>query len=105
MASSKTTNSLRQGPARKVVQYDSQGFANSEVVETKPKQLLSLFGSNKGAVALYLMIFDATALPINGTAPVMQPLTLAAGAQAFLDLSDRSGQALSGLNLTNGLVW
>lgn len=105
MASAKTTNSLRQSPARKVLQYDTQGFANSEAVETKPKQLLSIFASNKGAATLWIMLFDGTVVPANATLPIMQGLQVAAGGQTFLDLSDRGGQGLSGLTLANGLVW
>jgi hypothetical protein len=105
MPSTKTVNHTREAPARLVTQYDSQAFANSEVVETSPKEFLSVFASSKSGGSLWIMIFDATALPGNGAIPVMQPLQLTAAGQAYLDLTDRSGQGLSALNLANGLVW
>jgi hypothetical protein len=105
MPSTKTVNSLRQAIERKVTQYDSQALANSEVVETSPKNLLSLFASSKSAGLLWVMVFDASALPGNGALPVMQPLQIAAAGQAFLSVTDDSGQGLCGLELAHGLVW
>ncbi len=106
MAATKTTNRVRQAPAHGVIQYDTQGFGNSGVIEAGAgRMLLSQWASNKGASALYLMVFDATAVPANNAVPVVQPLVVPASGQAFVDFTDRGGQGLAGLVLSTGLVW
>ena len=51
----------------------------SHVISIAPKSLRSAKVLNTSASPLYLMVFDATSLPVNGTAPSRTPIPVEAG--------------------------
>jgi len=52
----------------------STAWEASRVVATNSSIFYSAALSNKGGSNLYLMVFDASSLPANGTVPTMPPL-------------------------------
>ena len=52
----------------------STAWEASRVVSTSNSIFYSAALSNKGSSNLYLMVFDASSLPANGTVPTMPPL-------------------------------
>jgi hypothetical protein len=91
--------------AHAVTEYDSQGPTNSDIVATSSGAWLDAMVSNVGSSTLYLMFFDATTVPANGTLPLRQPLQIGAAGQTYVDLGDPGADGLSGRPLVNGLVW
>jgi hypothetical protein len=82
-------------------QYDSQAFANSDVIAAAPTTFTAATALNKGAVLLYLMFFDAAAVPANGAIPAMCPIALQPGGTGNLDQK----QLALGLAMALGLCW
>lgn len=83
-------------PADTTLDFSGAG-AVSRVVNIGPSRLVEIFGRNLEAGTVYLMIFDAAAVPANGTAPDISPIELLAG-QSF---SLTTPPAL----FTAGLTW
>jgi hypothetical protein len=99
-----------QKPSNRVVHNvvmidDSQAGMNSRAVYPNPCTFLRAFATNTSGSNLYLMVFDATSLPTNGTAPRIRPVLVAANSQATLDISLLQALGLYGLMLNTGLVW
>jgi len=95
-----TDGSLRVTLASEAIEPawdDSPGFVAQRVVKATPGTLLflSCFAESSG----YLHVFDATALPPNGTRPTIAPLQLWWGWSASLPLPPR------GRAFRNGIVW
>jgi|SRR6185312_4787039 len=88
-------------------QYDTQAPVNSGVIaNTAGATLLSVVASNKSSTTLYLMFFDATALPNNGSVPVMTPIALKQDTPLNLRLNDGpGGNTLFGLKFDNGITF
>jgi hypothetical protein len=95
----------RTGATHPVTEYDSQGGTNSDIISSTPVIWLDALVSNVGSSLLYLMAFDATSVPANGTLPLRQPIQVAAGAQTFVDLGDPGADGISGRPTQSGLVW
>lgn len=57
----------------------SPALEASHVLSATPCKVRSVKAINTGAAPLYLMLFDAAALPANGTAPSRVPIPIAAG--------------------------
>lgn len=53
--------------------------ATSDLVASGESHLLEIFGTNTEAGDVFIMIFDAVALPGNGTAPRITPIPVPAG--------------------------
>lgn len=96
---------VRAHPAHPVTEYDSQGPTNSDVVSVSPVAWLDAMASNSGSSTLYIMFFDATSVPANGTLPVRQPLELATGGQSYIDIGNPGADGISGRPTNNGLCW
>ena len=76
----------------------NQAAANDRVVSATPTRPLLFFGRSVAAVTIYFMVFDAAVIPVvNGTAPIMTPLQVLAGAHFSL--------ALEPVPTAVGLVW
>ncbi len=102
---SKTYVSDRLAPASHLKTYDSQAPTNSDVIATGPLTFFRFLGINKAASGtLWIMFFDAAAVPANATVPLIAPIPIAGGAFAAIDLSVIS-EGLNGLATGNGLVW
>lgn len=56
----------------------SSGYESSHVIVTSPKGLLGFSGYNNSLTAQWIQVFDATALPADGAAPV---ISVKAGAE------------------------
>jgi hypothetical protein len=102
--SSKTITSLRGIRPAKIHLYDDQAFGNSNIISSGPVSIMSITALNKGTL-LYLMLFDATAVPSNGAVPYFQPIALVAGAQVTRSFNEVSGEGLLGLDTQVGLAW
>lgn len=59
-----------------VTLYDSAGFANSGVIKAAAGKLLSLRWLNQSAATIYLQLFNAVAVPANGTVPSVAPIAI-----------------------------
>lgn len=57
----------------------SSAYEKSHVVSNAPCTLVSWGVTNKGVSDLWLLVFDATALPANGTVPSRRPIPVPAG--------------------------
>jgi hypothetical protein len=75
----------------------STSLENSHVVKTSAGTLYELHGFNDGSVTLYLMLFNTTSVPANGTAPLERFRIPAGGSIAY-----SPGQPIS---LGTGIVW
>jgi hypothetical protein len=62
------------------------GLAVSSVVTAFPARFRGFFGSNEGAAQKWLMLFDAVAVPANGTQPIAG-IAIDAGAGISFNLS------------------
>lgn len=81
------------------VPIPSVGFVASQVLKTSRGRILYLNAYNNNAAVRYLMLFDATALPANGTTPLlMQAMTATASIPKELAFPPE------GMTFTNGLV-
>ena len=101
---------LTNPSAQAISQYDSQAFTNSDVVSATPCSILSAMAFNKSQTTLYLMLFDSSTVPSNGTVPLLQPLQLGSLAQVSISEEDigravAAGTSSTGLALANGLSW
>lgn len=96
---------IRASPVHNTQEYDSNGPTNSDVVSAVPVLWLSMLATNSGSETLYLMQFDATTVPLDGAAPMRQPIQLFPGGQTYLDIGDPGADGLSGLATKNGLCW
>ena len=77
----------------------SAGFVASAVLKTGRGRLLYLNAYNNNATVRYLMLFDAAALPANGTVPLlMQAMTATASIPKELAFPPE------GMTFVNGLV-
>lgn len=76
---------------------DSPGLVASRVVKASPCMLLHLSGYSESSG--YLHIFDATALPANGTKPTIAPIAIWWGWTLTAPLPPR------GRVFKNGIVW
>jgi hypothetical protein len=86
------------GPSAAVT-WDSQE-ANSAVVNAASSNLIHVYGTNKGPTRLYFMLFNAVALPANGTVPFVAHIPIPANDGTFsLDIS---GEAKT---FGTGLTW
>ena len=66
--------------ASETASIDTPGAAfASRVVSAAATNLLSLRAKNVSAAVIYLHVFNAAALPANGTAPTLKPVELAPG--------------------------
>lgn len=64
----------------------------SKVVKASAGRLYSVSVSNANAATRYLMVFNATSLPGNGTVPVFTPIKVSTGDQgqaAFFDINGK----------------
>ena len=94
--SSRTTPVVQPTALGGLRQYDSQAPINSDVIKTSPGEFRQAMAANQGASLLYVMFFDAVAVPTNGSVPAFVPIPLAAGAACAIPF----GPAMS-----NGLCW
>jgi len=83
---------------------------SSGVVKATPGNLVTMFGTfvvNGGAGTRWLMIFDAAALPANGTAPKVSSIPMTGVDIVFsLSLEDPGDPiAAPGLPMATGIVW
>jgi hypothetical protein len=103
---SKTFATARIGIPQKIQTYDGQAGGNSGIIYSAPCTLLRIRALSVAASGtLYLMLFDATAVPANTAVPLIAPLPIAGGATADLSLNEIAGDGLIGLQLSSGLVW
>lgn len=79
--------------------YDSQGVLTGEAVKATPGALVSLRGHNYSGSTRYIHLFNAAAVPTNGTAPSILPIAVAAGADFSLDIPK------DGVWFTTGIAW
>jgi hypothetical protein len=88
-------------------QYDSQGFINSGVIQTSPGTFLGAIGFNKGSTTLYVMWFNATAVPGNGATPAFMPVPVPPGGTFTLVDTQVTGGTLGpfGPPMSVGLCW
>ena len=105
--SAQTYTTDRLGVPQRIQTYDSQGGANSGVIVAGPATILRLRGVNIAASGtLWLMVFDALAVPANASIPLVAPVPIAGGAVGDFDLNGALGSSgLLGLRLSKGLVW
>jgi hypothetical protein len=80
-----------------VLRATTTAFAASKVVKTSAGALRCIEGTYKGTDDVYLMLFDATSLPANGTAPI-------AGQQYLLTKGPFTLAPFSPLAFETGLV-
>lgn len=79
--------------------YSSAGTVASAVIKTTQSRLHWISPYNNNAATRYLMVFDATAVPVNGTAPLfMFPIAANSAPQKELAFPP------DGLLCRNGLV-
>lgn len=71
---------------------------NALVASTAPTQLFSVTAENSSGSDLWLLVFDATSLPANGTAPTLAPVKITAGATGGYDFN------IAGCHFSNGIV-
>jgi hypothetical protein len=76
---------------------DSPGFVSHRVVKATSSTLLHLSGYSESSG--YLHVFDATALPTDGTKPTLAPVLIWSGWTIALPLPPR------GRVFKNGIVW
>lgn len=88
-----------------ITEYDSQGPTNSDVISSVSVAWLDCMVANSGSNTLYIMFFDATSVPANGTLPVRQPILLPSGGQTYVDLGNPGIDGVSGRPTINGLCW
>ena len=88
-------------------QDDSQGGVNSRVLpNTSGNVLLNVLAVNSGTPTLYLMIFDATAVPANTAVPILPPIPLTTNTPLDLWLNDGpGGMTMYGLSFVNGICY
>ncbi len=96
---------VRAHPTHAVTEYDSQGPTNSDVVAALPIAWLDAMVSNSGSSTLFVMFFDTTSVPANGTLPMRQPIQVPNGGQTYIDVGDPGADGLSGRPTLNGLCW
>jgi hypothetical protein len=79
--------------------WDYPGAAASRVVSAAPTKLRRIAGRviDTASADRYLMLFNATSLPANGTAPVRPAVKLSPDQEFALDMPD--------VDFTTGLVW
>lgn len=87
--------------------YDSQTYVNNDsIASTSGAQLVNILASSKSASTLYLMMFDATALPANNAIPLFVPIPLTQSAPLNLWLNDQpGGQRMYGWPFLNGITY
>lgn len=71
----------------------------SMVVSTAPCVLRRATATNDSDAAMWLMVFDLAALPVNGTAPDRTPIPIAAGS-----INGDDWAAAGGTQFVNGCV-
>jgi len=69
------------------------------VVSTGVGKLIKILACNSAASIKYLMVFDATSLPSNGTAPTIATIAVPASSSIEVDLAQ-----VGGLTIANGIV-
>lgn len=99
------TPMMRTSPVRQVVEYDSQGPTNSDIISATRTLWLDAMVSNSGSSTLYWMCFDSATVPTNGSLPLRQPLQVGAGGQTYTDLGNPGADGISGRPVVNGLSW
>ena len=75
--------------------------ADSGVLSAVPCHLVGIQCVSAQSSAFWLMIFDATALPVNGTAPRLPAVLVAAGAGSGM----QGSWDVEPLRFARGLVW
>lgn len=70
--------------------YDSAAAEASAVLATGRTRVWNVIMHNGNAATRYLLLFDAAALPANGTVPDAPPLQIPADGTGSLDLGDGS---------------
>lgn len=96
-------------PVTKQRTYDSQGGANSGVVFPAPCYFgMAICLSIATTGTLYLMLFDATAVPANASIPIFQPIRMvggSAGGPVVFQPCFSGGTYVTAPQMKNGLVW
>src|SRR5512147_3288519 len=99
MPSANYNTTLSESLGRTQQTYDSQGVSVGEVITNAPRQLLEFTGVNNAGATRYIMLFDADAVPANGTVPKVAPTPVASGG-AFT-YTPPGGR----LQFTTGMCW
>lgn len=68
--------------------WASAALEGSHVVAAIPGSLRDVYAKNASGGKLYLMVFDAAALPANGTKPGLSPLPVPADSFGWFDFAD-----------------
>lgn len=68
--------------------YRSAALAASGVINNGRAYLSGIMGYNNNLGAQWIHLFNATALPANGTAPVLFPLRIEGQSNFFFDLAE-----------------
>lgn len=71
---------------------------NHQVIKTSAGILHSVQAHNSSGSTRYLLVFDAIAMPANGTTPVLAPVQIPADSTGSIDYGQR------GRNFSNGIV-
>lgn len=82
----------------------STGQDSLAIAGTNGAKLQALWGYNRNAATRFLQVFDADALPVNGTVPLLV-IEIAAGAAFNLVLTDPADPPPSGLGMSLGILW
>lgn len=96
-----TTYETTQGgtSAETIKVYDTQGVMVGEVIRGKPGKLISVDGFNNAVATRYIMLFNGTAVPANGTVPYVTPIAVSTGANFSFTMP--GGR----LSFPTGIVW
>ena len=79
--------------------FSSGALAASGVISAIRSYLFSIQGYNNNAGAQWIMLFNSTAVPADGTAPVMFPLRVQGQSNFILDLD------MIGRFFATGIAW
>jgi len=104
--SSKST-SMQALNNQRLVQYDSQGLAISDVVLAGPGDLFEVIASNNSSSTRYLQFFDLAAVPADTAVPVMCPIVIPAASTIRFAFGDPNVlDALpASLHFATGICW
>lgn len=71
--------------------------SNSRVIKASPGTLLTLQAYNSSGSTVYLQVFDAVAMPLDGTIPTLAPVTLPSDSIASIDFGQRGRPFSTGI--------
>ncbi len=77
---------------------ESNGLVTSLIISKNQINLELLYGLNSSSSTVYIQLFDAKAVPINGTVPSTTPIIVPANSNFSLDLGHK------GVMFSNGIV-